>query len=807
MANVIATATGSSSSSFSSAVFYPKKHNQEKIQKWKGALMEAANLSGWHSKNYRTEYELVENIVKNIMQKLNRMYSNDLKNLVGIEHNYACVESMLKIGSRNVRIIGIWGMGGLGKTTLAAVAFAKLSSRYEASCFLANVREEATNHGLNYLRNKLLSELLDDKDVYINDIEMHDLIQEMGKEIVRQESSKSPGRRSRLWNPEEIYDIFKSNKVTDTVEGIILNLSQIKSDIHLSHDTLTKMSNLRLVKFFYIWGAKRHNNVHLPKSLDFLPDSIRYLFWEGYPSRSLPSTFRPLNLVQISMQNSKVEKLWDGIQDLAHLNKIDLRNSKHLMELPDFSMASNLEYAFLDGCTSLCQVHSTILSLQKLVTLSLSNCKQLKSPESIIQSRRLEVLRLEGCSSLKEISMMSEDMKIFHLDKTAIAELPSSIGSLNKLEELTIRECFHLKNLPNALRGLTSLQSLDISDCRQVDTEKLAILLNGLRSLTYLNLTNCCNLFQLPENINLVSNLVMLDLSGSNVETLPASIIHLSLLQYIWLFDCRRLQFLPELPPFIEELNVRNCLSLETLLFTNSLSPLTSVSDQVKPSIWLENCVKLDEDSVKAMLKRMKEGTIDRIVYPESKVPNWFRHQTTDAAITIEPQCPSSSNLSCSAVFCLVVSLVSSPDKNIAWDIGCKYNMADGAEVQQTSFDERGYRHTTGLKRTAFGILDHVFVWYNDLPLLDHSKVSFEFFVEPLEKMEEVAISIKGCGVELIYDIKNERVSGSSAANISYDKELEALVIPPIQKSTFPALSTATNWKNQSKGLIDILSL
>ena len=41
---------------------------------------------------------------------------------------------------------------------------------------------------------------------------MHDLIQEMGKEIVRQES-KRPSDRSRLWNHEDIYQVFKENTV------------------------------------------------------------------------------------------------------------------------------------------------------------------------------------------------------------------------------------------------------------------------------------------------------------------------------------------------------------------------------------------------------------------------------------------------------------------------------------------------------------------------------------------------------------------------------------------------------------------
>uniref|UniRef100_A0A0R0GJQ9 Uncharacterized protein n=1 Tax=Glycine max TaxID=3847 RepID=A0A0R0GJQ9_SOYBN len=43
-------------------------------------------------------------------------------------------------------------------------------------------------------------------------IEMHDLIQEMGWKIVHQEHIKDPGRRSRLWKHEEVHDVLKYNK-------------------------------------------------------------------------------------------------------------------------------------------------------------------------------------------------------------------------------------------------------------------------------------------------------------------------------------------------------------------------------------------------------------------------------------------------------------------------------------------------------------------------------------------------------------------------------------------------------------------
>ncbi|KAK4267291.1 hypothetical protein QN277_024089 [Acacia crassicarpa] len=145
------------------------KNYKEMVPIWKSALNKAANLSGFHSSNCENEAEpeLVEVIGKCLSTRLDIMFQSDLTGLVGIDQKIADLESLMNQGSEDVRVIGIWGLGGMVKTTIATAVFNRFHSEYEGYCFLANVREESENHGIMYLKNKILSILFEEHDLHI----------------------------------------------------------------------------------------------------------------------------------------------------------------------------------------------------------------------------------------------------------------------------------------------------------------------------------------------------------------------------------------------------------------------------------------------------------------------------------------------------------------------------------------------------------------------------------------------------------------------------------------------------------------
>ena len=101
--------------------------------------------------------------LEDVLLSLDHIHPNELEGLVGIDQHIDCIRSFLEMESKEVQILRIWGMSGIGKTTIAQVAYDKFSPHFEGSYLLDNVREESQKHGLKSLKQKLISELQEEK--------------------------------------------------------------------------------------------------------------------------------------------------------------------------------------------------------------------------------------------------------------------------------------------------------------------------------------------------------------------------------------------------------------------------------------------------------------------------------------------------------------------------------------------------------------------------------------------------------------------------------------------------------------------
>ncbi|XP_039167199.1 disease resistance protein RPV1-like [Eucalyptus grandis] len=92
-----------------------KKLSTEQVDVWRKALMEVDAIKGWEVKKYKGYVDVIKLVVEEVLKKLKIKHRSVTENLVGIGDRVVAVNELLDIDSGGVRLIGIYGMGGIGK--------------------------------------------------------------------------------------------------------------------------------------------------------------------------------------------------------------------------------------------------------------------------------------------------------------------------------------------------------------------------------------------------------------------------------------------------------------------------------------------------------------------------------------------------------------------------------------------------------------------------------------------------------------------------------------------------------------------
>ncbi|XP_020874571.1 probable disease resistance protein RPP1 isoform X1 [Arabidopsis lyrata subsp. lyrata] len=119
-----------------------KGKTKEDIKRWQNVLEAVATIAGEHSRNWDNEAAMTEKIATDVSNMLNRYSpSRDFDGFIGMGAHMNEMESLLCLDSDEVRMIGIWGPSGIGKTTIARVLYSQFSENFELSIFMENIKE------------------------------------------------------------------------------------------------------------------------------------------------------------------------------------------------------------------------------------------------------------------------------------------------------------------------------------------------------------------------------------------------------------------------------------------------------------------------------------------------------------------------------------------------------------------------------------------------------------------------------------------------------------------------------------------
>ncbi|CAI0543840.1 unnamed protein product [Linum tenue] len=139
-----------------------RSFDERTVQEWRDALSKVGALKGWHVESNDKQGAITDLVYSIIWSHLSKsIYVVETDKLVAIDDHIEAVKERMELDSASVGVVGIHGIGGIGKTTIAKAVYNKISGSFARCSFVGNVRETLEQRdGIISLQKKIISDVM-----------------------------------------------------------------------------------------------------------------------------------------------------------------------------------------------------------------------------------------------------------------------------------------------------------------------------------------------------------------------------------------------------------------------------------------------------------------------------------------------------------------------------------------------------------------------------------------------------------------------------------------------------------------------
>ncbi|XP_052171534.1 disease resistance protein RUN1-like [Diospyros lotus] len=524
------------------------KEIDSKMQNWIAALTEAASLSGWVKTNMgeRDEADLIENIVAEVANKLSPVHLNVADYPVGIMSRLRKLTTLLHLeSSNNICIVAIWGIGGIGKTTIAKAAYNSFHRQFEGSSFVADVRENSMQiNGLILLQQQILCDILKNGSCNIgNSHEGIELIKRRafcGRKVllVLDDVDHIQQLKALAINPKFFH---RGSRIIITTRNISsLNSLRSIGEVY----TLEELDKYESLQLFSWHAFKDHRPME--KYMDLSNEIVEY-------AKGIPLTLEVLGCFLFGKTKSEWRSAMEKIKKIPHedvMGKLKISFDSLNKEDKDLfldiacyfaGMSENFTIQVLQACNFFPKIGIRCLADHYLIKLKLgfefaheSQFKHQIVMHDLLRDMGREIVRREsfnypgkrsrlwdhedalevlrydkGTEVVEGLILLSLDRNGIKVTAKAFQKM-SRLRILVKLKFLYLSHCYYLTATPD-FSGLSNLEELFLDNCiRLVEVDGS---IRYLQKLLVLDLASCKRLRKLPPGPWML-NPKILNLSG-----------------------------------------------------------------------------------------------------------------------------------------------------------------------------------------------------------------------------------------------------------------------------------------------------